>query len=256
MTTKASQTGRGPFVADQIPSGSRYELSDGHAIYCAPTGGRGSKSNLVGATVLETDPAVDSAGVDTGYSLDPGTLRAPDIAVGNVPDEPGWVQGVPPLAVEYSDTGQDEAELHAKIAELLEAGTRYVWVVRLVGPRRVEVHELGKPVRIVSEGEDLAAPGVLKNRVRVEALYNREAAHEQVLQNLLQRQGYESLQAVREDGKIEAKVEAISTALEARGIMLSPEARVRLNQCRNVAVLDRWLRRAVTVHGDAETILD
>jgi Uma2 family endonuclease len=90
--------------------------------------------------VLDTDPTVEEAGVDTGFSAEPNALRAPDIAIGNVPDAPGWVRGSPPLAVEYADTGQDEQDLQTKIAELLKAGTRFVWVVRLVGPRRVEVY--------------------------------------------------------------------------------------------------------------------
>ena len=89
------------------------------------------RANLVGGLALATDPAVDSAGVDTGYAADAYTLRAPDLAVGNVPDAPGWVKGAPPLAVEYADTGQDELDLPVKIRELLSAGTRLVWVVRL-----------------------------------------------------------------------------------------------------------------------------
>ena len=95
-------------------------FSKGHPILCMPTGGRGSRSNLVGASALETDPAVESAGVDPGFAPNAKTLRAPDVAVGNVPDAPGWVKGVPPLAVEYSDTGQDEDELQARIHDLLD----------------------------------------------------------------------------------------------------------------------------------------
>ena len=44
--------------------------------------------------------SVTEAGVDTGCSPDDDILRAPDVAVGNVPDETGWVKGVPTLAVE------------------------------------------------------------------------------------------------------------------------------------------------------------
>jgi len=40
---------------------------------------------------------------------------------------PGWVKGVPLLALEYVDSGQDEAALADKIADLLAAGTRMVW---------------------------------------------------------------------------------------------------------------------------------
>jgi hypothetical protein len=68
------------------------------------------------------------------------TLHAPDLAVGNVPDAPGWVAGAPPPAVEYADTGQDEADLAVKIRQFFAAGTRLVWVVRLTGARRVEVY--------------------------------------------------------------------------------------------------------------------
>src|SRR5262249_38461752 len=158
----------------------------GHTVHCLPTGGRGSRSNLVGGLVLETDPAVECAGVDTGFSPEPDMLRAPDIAVGNIPDAPGWVAGVPPLAVEYADSGQEEEKLQRKIDDLLDAGTRFVWVVRLNGPRRVEVYEPGIPARSVPPGQMLTAPGVLKNAVPVEALYDRETAHEATLRNLLQ----------------------------------------------------------------------
>ena len=196
-------TVHGPFRAEQIRPGDPYELSNGHAIHCMGTGGRGSRANLLGGSVLDSDPAVEEAGVDAGYSPSPETLRAPDVAVGNVPDAPGWIQGAPPLAVEYADTGQDEKELVTKISELFAAGTKLVWVIRLVGLRRVEVHEPGRKMRTVLPGEELAAPGVLRNPVPVEALYDRQAAHEVTLRNLLQRQGYQDLDEVRTEGREE-----------------------------------------------------
>jgi len=168
------QTSHGPFRADPIREGDPYELSNGHVIRCLPTGGRGSDAVATGAAVLKSDPEVDSAGVGTGYSPSPDTLRAPDVAVGNVPREPGWVKGVPPLAVEYADTGQDEADLATKIRELLDAGTKLIWVVRLTGPRRVEIHQSGRKKRIARPGEELRAPGILRNPVPVEALYDWE----------------------------------------------------------------------------------
>ena len=180
-------------------------------------GGRGSRANLVGAAVLDSDPDVESAGIDTGFALTPGTLRAPDVAVGNVTDAPGWVTGAaPPLAVEYADTGQDEAELAAKITDLLSAGTRLLWVVRLVGPRRVEVHTPGAPMRLAYPGEALEAPGILRNPVPVAALFDREAAHEATLKNLLQRRGYRDLEQVRNDGRAEGQAEGKVEGTEGR----------------------------------------
>jgi hypothetical protein len=127
-------------------------------------------------------------------------MCAPDIAVGAFEERRGWVQGALPLAVEYAGNGQNEDELQEKITELLSHGVTYVWVVRLVGPRRVEVNEHGKAVRNALPGDVLSAPGVLQNPVPVVALYDREAAHEVALANLLQRKGYQNLDAVYDEG--------------------------------------------------------
>ena len=78
---------------------------------------------------------------------------------------------------------------------------RRVWVVRLSGPRRVEVHESGQEPRLVRPGEELTAPGILQNPVPVNALYDRQAAHAVTFRNLLQRQGYRDLDEVRDEGR-------------------------------------------------------
>jgi hypothetical protein len=284
MPANPRLAGRGPFRADALRSGDPYELSNGHAIFCSPTGGSGSQPNRLGASVVGWDPAVKEAGVDTGYSPEPGTLRAPDVAVGNVPNEPGWVKGVPDLAIEYADIGQDEEKLAEKIADLLAAGTKYLWVVRLTGPRRVEVHEPRKKVRTVLPGKMLSAPGVLKNPVRVEALYDRDAAERATLTNLLQRQGYADLEAVLAAGRTEGRTEglaegrteglaegrteglaegrteglaeglarAVIAVLDARGIRIPKAVRERIEQSTDAAQLHRWVRRAAVVQKAGE----
>lgn len=260
MSAKRRPADRGPFFAEQIHSGDPYELSNGHAIHCAPTGGSGSGPNGLGFSAVGWDPAVREAGVDTGYSPRPDVLRAPDVAIGNVPDKPGWVPGAPGLAIEYADVGQDEAGLEEKIADLLGAGTRFLWVVRLAGPRRVEVYEPGKKMRTVHPGHHLTAPGVLKNPVLVEALYDRDEAERATLTNLLQRQGYEDLAAVlahgRDEGRVEGRVEgraaSVIAVLEAREIRISRAASRQILQCSDVTQLDRWIRRAATVSRAAD----
>ncbi|MGK4002550.1 Uma2 family endonuclease [Sorangium sp. So ce1036] len=265
-------TERGPFRVEHLRSGDPYELSNGHPIYCAPTGGRASGPNSLGSSVVGWDPAVKEVGVDTGYSLGPDTLRAPDVAVGNVPDRPGWVNGVPELAIEYADVGQDEAKLQQKIAELLAAGTRFLWVVRLNGPRRVEVHEPRKRARVVLPGQMLSAPGVLKNAIRVEALYDRGEAEKATLTNLLQRHGYEDLDAVlakgreqgreagreegreagRDEGILEGKRDALRRVMGRRGLRLTKAATAKIASCRSERELDRWLDRALVAKTAAE----
>jgi Putative restriction endonuclease len=120
--------------------------------------------------------------------------------VGPMENEPGWAPSAPPLAVEIADRGQDEADLQEKIQQLLAAGTRYLWVVRLTGIRRVEVYEPGKSKRSYMLGQELRAPGVLQNPVLVDAFFKQEVAWDLTLRNLLQRQGYRNLDAVREEG--------------------------------------------------------
>lgn len=252
----------GPFRAEHVRPGSRYELHDGHPIYCAPTGGDVARGNVAGVEVLDTDPIVEEAGIDPGYAPSPGMLRAPDVAVGNVPDQRGWIQGVPPLAVEYAGSGQDERELQDKIADFLAAGTRLVWVVRLVGPRRVEVHEAGKPMRTLGPGESVSAPGILRNSYPVEAFYDRATAHRLTLRNLLQREGYESLDDVRkealeegrDEGRKEGHAQSLLLVLEARGISVTETDRARILGCPDPDQLAEWLRRAASA-GELSDVL-
>jgi Uma2 family endonuclease len=271
----------GPFRLEHVPEGSRYELSDGHAIYCAPAQPKHGGPHTLGALPLASDPHVTEIGTDVGHALGERTLRAPDLSVGDFGGDQGsWATKAPPLAVEYASQGQDEADLQRKIKQLLEAGTRLVWVVRLVGPRRVEVYEKGRPMRTKLPGERLEAPGVLTSRPLVEALYEPEAAFEQTLQNLLARKGYAGLDAVRAEGEARGKAEgraeglregevkglregeargkaaALLTVLAARGVPIDDETRARIEGNEDPARLDRWLARAATVLTASEALDD
>ncbi len=249
MTDRPQRLTRGPFRADQLRDGDRYELSSGHPIYCAPSGWRHGSSHMTGGLVLDSDPDVQWSGADVGISPDSGTLRAPDVVVQTTPPTGNatWLTEAPPLVVEYAGPGQDERELMDKIAELLAAGTGQVWVVRLVGPQRVEVHRAAEPIKVYTAGDVLEAPGILRNSVPVRALFDRDAAHEVVLRNLLQRRGYADLEDVREEGREEGVVEAILTLLRGRGLTVDVAVEERLRACHDREVLQRWLLKAAQV---------
>jgi hypothetical protein len=236
MSHRLPHSTEGPFRAEQLRPGDPYELANGHPVECLPAGGRHAKASLTGGLALSTDPEVEEAGVDAGYVPDDKNLRAPDIAVGNVPDESGWVPGVPPLAVEYADAGQDEGDLREKIATLLAAGTRCVWVVRMQGPRRVEVHEPGSEPRMFGPGDTLEAPGILRNPVAVEALYDPAAAQAAALRNLLQRHGYADLDAVRTEGQSQGELTIVLRQLERRLVGLSAAQRDRISRLSSAQV--------------------
>lgn len=222
----------GPFRPEHVRPGDRYEIDHGHPVPCIPAGGDGAACVVLGGQVLNSDPDVVEAGIDAGFVSSPHTMRAPDIAVGNVPDRPGWIPGVPPLAVEYAGAGQDEPSLRTKIAEFLAQGTRWIWVVRLDTPRRVEVHAPDAAVVVRHVGEQLTAPGVLRNPVPVEALFDRRVANQVTFSNLLQQFGYASLDEVAEEGRTDGERrgrEALLVELyESRFGALSAEVRAVL----------------------------
>lgn len=191
-----------------VRSGDPFEISEGRLIEVLPTKKGGGDAQAWGAAVIKSDPKVKRAGVEVGVSTHPGMLRAPDVAVlSDDGRDDDWERTAPPLAIEYAGPGQDFQDLKLKIKELLDAGTRYLWVVRLDGPRRVEVHEPGKRVVVRVFGERLEAPGVMENDIPVEALFSQDAAEGVILRNLLQRFGYRDIDAVREEGVEEGRAE-------------------------------------------------
>ncbi len=221
-------------------------------------------SCLTGAALLDSDPQAQWAGVGAGFSPGTKTLRAPHVAVGPPPDNrSGWIPGAPPLAVEFAAEGQDEVKLAEKIRDLLAAGTQRIWVVRLIGPRRVEEHQPGRAPRTYTDQDTLHAPGVLRNPVPVRAFFERDAAHEATLRNLLQRQGFESLEAIRTEartegreqgriegrteGRTEGRAESILDVMEKRGLVVSDAQRRRVLACQDPQTLDLWLDRALRI---------
>jgi Putative restriction endonuclease len=237
----------GPFRPDQLPPSSEYELDRGHPIHVMPTLPRGGSAQLDGSLVIGTDPSVGSAGVEVGFDLGHNTLRAPDLAVlpAGPPDQ--WAKSAPPLAIEYADRGQDEADLRQKIGQLLDAGTLAVWVVRLHGPQRVEVHESTGPVRVVTAEGELALPGVLSQPIPAAALFDREVAHRVALRNLLARFGYrhpddafaEGRDAGLAEGRLIALREAVRLVLVARGEAEAAQASVEWGEEQLLAALSR-----------------
>jgi hypothetical protein len=262
MSTDHARRRAWPRTADQIAAGDNLELSDGEPIQCMPTAGRGGSAQAFGAIATLNDPLVESGGVEVGFSPKPEMLRAPDIAIGGVTESATWEKGVPALAIEYADVGQDEADLKRKIAELLREGTKLVWVVRLVGPLRVDVHEPGQPVRIAMPGDELEAPGILANAVPVAALFDKDEARRADLNNLLQRFGYGSVEKIRAEGKAEGE----ARGLERQRAMIERLLRARfgdlpsalLGRLANASVdeLDRWAERLLGAASVEQVLAD
>jgi len=54
------------------------------------------------------------------------------------------------------------------------------------------------------------------------------------------------------EGRVEGKAEALVAILEARGLTVGAEERLRIFDCTDLTTLDRWLRQAVAIRSVAE----
>ncbi len=120
--------------------GGRYELVDGDLVTMSNSGlEHGEIGLLLGGRLIfyvreqKLGSAFDSS---TGFRMKSGNIRSPD--VGFVAKErlqglkrppKGFFDGAPDLAVEVLSPSNTLEEMHNKIVEYFENGTRLVWVI-------------------------------------------------------------------------------------------------------------------------------
>ena len=97
-------------------------------------------------------------------------------------------------------------------------------------------------MRTYTGDELLEAPGILRNPVPARALFDRTAAHEATLRNLLQRHGYASLAEIHQEGRQEGERLLLMRLMERKFGPLSEELRVRLNNA-DAETLLAWSER-------------
>ncbi|HEX9581588.1 MAG TPA: Uma2 family endonuclease [Gemmatimonadales bacterium] len=148
-----------------------YELVRGKLVPVSPAGDRHAELAAVvtGALFAFVRPRhLGVVHVEAGYILarDPDTVRGPDVAFISrerrrvARGQRGFVSGAPDLAVEVRSSDKPFAELQAKGAEYLEAGTRLVWLVDPLS-QTVQVHEPGRAPRVLAIGGVLDGGDVL-----------------------------------------------------------------------------------------------
>lgn len=106
--------------------------------------------------------------IEAGFRLSvrTPTVRAPDVtflAAARLPPErilPGFYPGAPDLAVEVLSPFNTAAEIHEKVLEYLEAGTRLVWIVDPIS-RSVTAWRPPADARVLREGKSLDGLDVL-----------------------------------------------------------------------------------------------
>lgn len=168
-------TDAAPLTADDLlgisPPGRQVELVGGELVVREPpTAWHGAIANRLAYLLTAFADETESGAVfgqDTGFQIasGPDTVRAPDVAfvrrdrLHEIPRR-GYPRLAPDLAVEVRSPGDRPAELLAKVAQWLEAGTSAVWVIDPEA-RRVRVHGADGSLEILGPEEELTGGDVL-----------------------------------------------------------------------------------------------
>jgi Uma2 family endonuclease len=115
---------------------------------------------------------------ETGFVLfeDPPTVRAPDaafVAEGRVPTPapPGFGRLAPDLAIEVVSSSNTIPQIHSKVLDYLDAGTRLVWIAD-PATRTVTVYRSREEIRLLTEEEELDGEDVLRGfRLRLREIF-------------------------------------------------------------------------------------
>ena len=156
---------------DELPDdGTQMELVRGHVVREPPAGFDHSAIGIDLAAILRLFVKERGlgkvVGADAGFVLfdEPPTVRAPDVAfvVQNrlAFDPDRFAPLAPDLAVEIVSPSNTLSEIHAKVTDYLEFGTRLVWVVE-PRTRSVTIYRSREEIRLLAGDEEIDGEDVL-----------------------------------------------------------------------------------------------
>ncbi|WP_017325370.1 Uma2 family endonuclease [Synechococcus sp. PCC 7336] len=145
--------------------GGRYELLNGEVVDIGNSGMEHGNIGIFLGGALEFYARSEKLGVvcdsSTAFAMKEGNKRSPD--VGFVAKErlkgikrlpKGFFEGTPDLAVEILSPNNTIEEVHRKIVEFFENGTRLVWVIH-PDEKFVLVYHSPQPDRLLLVGDSL-----------------------------------------------------------------------------------------------------
>jgi len=162
--------------------GDRYEVIDGELVNVGNSGMEHGNIGIFLGGLIEIFVRQHKLGVacdsSTAFKMKGGNKRSPDISfvskeklVGLKRLPKGFFDGAPDLVVEIISPGNTFEEIHNKIEEYFESGTRLLWVIH-PDERYVLVYHSPQPDRLlrgddVLDGEDV----ILNFQVAVSELF-------------------------------------------------------------------------------------
>ena len=165
MATNTRKITVDDFEAMAADPGHRYELVDGELVDMDGKPRHGAVTGEI-YFLLRGHIGRNSlrffVGVNTGFQMDPFTLRFPDVHVTSWErlaqyDEtaPGWPAFAPDVAIEVVSASNTPAALDRKTAEYFAGGSQAVWIAD-PDPRTVKIRRPGQPERIFGPGDVLS----------------------------------------------------------------------------------------------------
>jgi Uma2 family endonuclease len=155
-----------------LPDGNRYELINGELVDMGNSGALHGYvcSILVMALMNYILPRklgiiLDSS---TAFTMQNGNKRSPDISfvskanlqgLEQLPD--GFLVGAPDLAIEVLSPNNTIAEIHQKLVEYFENGSRLVWVINLKQHYVLVYRSAQEPDRLLKQSDMLDGEDVI-----------------------------------------------------------------------------------------------
>jgi Uma2 family endonuclease len=149
----------------------RYELVNGELVIMSNSGlEHGEISSFLGGLIsLHVRPKKLGGVFDssTGFRMKSGNIRSPDVSFiakerlqGMKRPPKGFFNGAPDLAVEVLSPSNTVEEVHTKIVEYFENGTRLVWVIH-PEEQYVLVYHMPSPDDLRRMGDELDGEDVI-----------------------------------------------------------------------------------------------
>lgn len=155
-----------------LPDGNRYELINGELVDMGNSGALHGYvcSILVMALMNYILPRklgiiLDSS---TAFTMQNGNKRSPDISfvskeklqgLEELPD--GFLDGAPDLVIEVLSPNNTIAEIHQKLVEYFENGSRLVWVINLKQHYVLVYRSAKEPDRLLKQSDSLDGEDVI-----------------------------------------------------------------------------------------------
>lgn len=154
-----------------LPDGERYELVDGDLVLVGNSGMEHGNLGAFLARLLEIYGRRHKLGAtcdsSTAFTMNTGNRRSPDVSFvsrqrlqGLKKLPKGFFQGAPDLAVEIISPSNTFEEIHSKIVEYFESGSKLVWVVN-PDEKSVLVYHQPQPDKLLTLSDTLDGENIV-----------------------------------------------------------------------------------------------